>query len=180
VRVPVFLSCPTPFLEQQRLFIAGVTKYLEERGLEPRTLGQTNYDLDTPLRAVRRMLRESNGVLTIALRRHYITTGSSKPSSDMGAKAQDLSGQWFTSAWSQIEPAMAFQLGLPVMVLRESGVLADGILERGILDVYLPEFDVTTPVAEYVRSAQWTDLVSIWERHVRSVAMKKGTPPKLY
>lgn len=31
---------------------------------------------------------------------------------------------------------MAVQIGLPVLILRESGVVADGILEKGVLGTY--------------------------------------------
>jgi len=37
------------------------------RGLEPRTLGVTDYDMDAPLKAIRRLMLESNGLITIAL-----------------------------------------------------------------------------------------------------------------
>ena len=48
-----------------------------------------------------------------------------------------------TSPFCHIEPAMAFQLGLPVLVFREKGVLDDGILEKGGCWVYiLSEFDL--------------------------------------
>nr|VFJ88362.1 MAG: hypothetical protein BECKLFY1418A_GA0070994_100411 [Candidatus Kentron sp. LFY] len=42
------------------------------RGLEPRTLGVTDYDMDAPLKAIRRLMLESNGLITIALRRSLI------------------------------------------------------------------------------------------------------------
>jgi hypothetical protein len=179
-KIPVFLSYPSPFLKRQRRFVEGVTRYLEERGLDAQTLGTTEYDLELPLRAVRRMLLESHGVLTIALRRYQVAKGTARPGSDLEIPSEDIGGEWLTSPWCHIEPAMAYQLGLPVLVLRERGVRADGLLERGILDVYLPEFDLDKPIAQYFKSAQWRDLVSVWERHVRNVALAKGTPPKLF
>jgi len=43
------------------------------RGLEPRTLGVTDYDMDAPLKAIRRLMLESNGLITIAFKRALIT-----------------------------------------------------------------------------------------------------------
>lgn len=57
----VFLSYPKPYLEKQKQFIEKVVSYLENRGLQPRTLGVTDYDMDAPLIAIRRLLLESNG-----------------------------------------------------------------------------------------------------------------------
>ena len=58
----VFLSYPKPYLEKQKQFIEKVVSYLENRGLQPRTLGVTDYDMDAPLTAIRRLLLESNGL----------------------------------------------------------------------------------------------------------------------
>lgn len=75
---------------------------------------------------------ESNGLVTIAFRRSLIKQGTGKPISDIGEEEYDLSNKWLTSPYCQIEPAMAFQLGLPVLILRER-VIAEGILERVFL-----------------------------------------------
>ena len=89
--------------------------------------------MDAPLTAIRRLMLESYGLVTIAFRRSWIETGKGKPKSDIGEKEYDVSNKWLTSPYCQIEPAMAFQLGLPVLILREKGVIAEGILEKVFL-----------------------------------------------
>lgn len=84
---------------------------------------------------------ESNGLLTVAFRRAHIKDGVSKPNSDINEKEYSISDEWVTSPYCQIEPAMAFQLGLPILIFREKGVIAEGILERGVTGTYLPEFE---------------------------------------
>lgn len=74
----------------------------------------------------------------------------------------------------------AFQLGLPILILRESGVIADGILEKGVLGTYMPEFDTSILVDDYLRSPEWRDLIWKWEGQTRQVVETKGNPPKLY
>ena len=64
----IFLSYPRPYLKRQEEFIGRVIDYLRERQLEPRTLGVTDYDMDAPLTAIRRLMLESNGMVTIAFR----------------------------------------------------------------------------------------------------------------
>ncbi|WP_237748721.1 hypothetical protein [Streptococcus mutans] len=49
----------------------------------PRTLGITDYDMNAPLTAIRRLMIESNGIITIAFRRNLIRDGISKPDSDL-------------------------------------------------------------------------------------------------
>lgn len=74
----VFLSYPQPYLKKQKQFIDKVASYLEERGLQPRTLGVTDYDMDAPLTAIRRLLLESNGLIAIAFRRSLVVNGVGK------------------------------------------------------------------------------------------------------
>ena len=75
---------------------------------------------------------------------------------------------------------MAVQIGLPVLILRESGVVADGILEKGVLGTYMPEFDPTTASVDYLQSSEWIQLIRKWETQVGAVVENKGNPPKLY
>jgi hypothetical protein len=91
-----------------------------------------------------------------------------------------IARQWLTSPWLHIEPAMAYQIGLPVLLFRQEGVIADGILERGTLGLYMPEFDLEKPLDDYVASAEWNGILGKWEGCVRAVVEKKGTPPKLF
>ena len=85
-----------------------------------------------------------------------------------------------TSPYCQIEPAMAFQLGLPVLVLREKGVIAEGVLEKGVLGTYMPEFSVEKNIDEYFNSNEFHSLLKKWEGFVRAVVEKKGNPPQLF
>ena len=179
--IPVFLSYPRPFLIKQKEFITSIEEYSFERGFLPRTLGVTDYDVAEPLTAIRRLMLESNGVLVIAFRRYEIINGKANPDSDIdGVNGFEISNQWKTSPWCQIEPAMAFQIGLPILILREKGVIADGILEKGVLGIYLPEFDLDNSPDSYLRSQEWKQVISIWEGYVHRVVFNKGHPPNLY
>lgn len=176
----IFLSYPKPYLRRQEEFIERIIQYLQSRGLQPRTLGITDYDLDAPLTAIRRLMLESNGLITIAFRRSYIKEGKGKPQSDIEEKEYDLSNKWLTSPFCQIEPAMAFQLGLPVLILREKGVIDEGILEKGVLGVYMPEFNLDSDLDDYFNSEAWIQIIQKWEGYVRKVVENKGRPPVLY
>lgn len=78
----VFLSYPKPAFQEQQAFIDKLKSQLEKRNLTPRTLGVTDYDMDAPLTAIRRMMTESNGVISIAFRRTFIKEGTYDASVD--------------------------------------------------------------------------------------------------
>lgn len=180
MKISVFLSYPQPYMKNQQTFIDKISEYLSERGFEPRTLGVTDYDVDAPLTAIRRLMLESNGVLTIAFRRAFIESGTSKPNSDLGGKTYSMNQKWLTSPWCHIEAAMAFQIGLPILIFRESGVIDDGILERGVTGTYMPEFDLDQDIEKYFKSISWNQLINKWEGYVRKVVENKGMPPRMY
>ena len=136
--------------------------------------------MEAPLKAIRRLMLESNGLLSIAFRRSIIKEGTYKPFSDMDEVSHDLANTWLTSPYCQIEPAMAFQLGLPVLIFREKGVLAEGILEKGVLGIYMPEFDLNCNLDDYFKSKEWIQIIQKWEGYVRKVVDNKGKPPMLY
>lgn len=180
-KVSVFLSYPKPFMDEQQKFIDRVCDYLDGRGFAPRTLGVTDYDMDAPLKAIRRLMLESNGLITVAFRRTYIERGEGNYRTNItDLAAYPLSGQWLTSPWAHIEPAMAYQIGLPILILREEGVIDEGILQKGVVGTYMPVFDVNGPLDQYFTSPEWNQLIWKWEGQVRSVVEKRGNPPQLF
>ena len=173
----VFLSYPQPFNSDQQAFIDALKQHMISRDLEPRTLGVTDYDPDVPLRAIRRLMLESNGIITVAFRRTLVDQGSSRPGT---TSAFSLDGKWLTSPYAQIEPAMAFQIGLPTLILREDGVVPEGILEKGITGLYMPVFNLKTPSASYLLSPEWGQIFKKWIHQVENVRERKGQPPSFF
>ncbi|HLP38084.1 hypothetical protein [Lacibacter sp.] len=179
-KIPIFLSYPKPHLKRQDQFIEKVKSILNEKGFLARTLGVTDYDMEEPLTAIRRLMLECNGIITVAFRRTFIERGAIKPQTDYDDNVILLENSWITSPYSHIEPAMAFQIGLPVLIIREKGVIADGVLEKGIIGTYLPEFNLDGDVEKYLKSNEWNQILGKWEGYVRKVVDNKGKPPKLY
>ena len=73
--ISVFLSYPKPCFGRQKVSVESIFAYLSERGVGPRTLGVTDHDMAAPLTAIRRLVLESNGLLTIAFRRTFVEKG---------------------------------------------------------------------------------------------------------
>jgi hypothetical protein len=167
--VSVFLSYSTPISSGQRRFVGTLTAELTRRGLAPRTLGVTDYDVDSPLVAIRRVLLESNGLIAVALRRWKV-------------EGADVAGEgvWTTSPYCHIEAAMAFQMGLPVVVLVEDGVLRDGALRDGVIGPRTPPLDLRSAPGRFLRSTQWGQIADKWEHQVRTVLERKGHPRRWF
>ncbi len=181
MKISIFLSYPKPHQASQQSFIDELEEFLRDRGFAPRTLGVTDYDMDVPLKAIRRLMLESNGLISIAFRRTYVDAATTRKDPDIPNATETLLADcWFTSPYCQIEPAMAYQIGLPTLILREKGVIRDGLLDKGVVGTYMPEFSLDASPTEYLHSPEWTDLIGKWEGYVRSVVDIRANPPKLY
>lgn len=180
-KTPVFLSYPKPFDNRQRTFVQTLSKHLSERGFAPRTLGVTDYNNRAPLQAVRKIMLESYGLITVAFRRTYLEKATGNYRTDIDSlEPYDLSNTWITSPWAHIEPAMAYQIGLPIMILRELGVVADGVLDKGVVGQYMPAFDLEDDTSDYLQSREWWHLMRDWEGDVRAAENHRAEPPRLY
>ncbi|MEO8128677.1 MAG: hypothetical protein ABJF23_05820 [Bryobacteraceae bacterium] len=172
--ISVFLSYPKPHLQVQDAFVERISSHLKGRGLNPRTLGVTDYDPDAPLEAIRRLMLASHGLITIAFRRTLIASGTIWAESDReGVFPTAFTNAWLTSPYCQIEPAMAYQLGLPTLLLRERGVIEEGLLEKGVVGSHMPEFDLSKPLDSYFLGSDWNELMCKWEGSVRESADAK-------
>ena len=181
MKVPIFLSRPTPHLAAQEVFITQFAQALTKRGFEPITMGPgSSYDFDAPLVGIRRLLTHCCGLVSVAFRRTRASTVTKYPGADLpDMTAREDSDVWFTSPYCQIEPAMAFQLGLPILIMRERGVLAEGILEKGVTGLYLPEFNLADG-AGFINGEECRGLLDQWGGYVRAAYKRRGDPPRLY
>lgn len=181
MNISVFLSYPKPCFQAQEKFIQRIRDYLCERGFAPRTLGVTGYDMDALLTTIRPLMLESNGLITIVFRRTYVDKGTARLRTDLkDMQETQIDGAWLTTPSAHIEPATAFQHGLPILILREKRVFADGILEKGVVGLYMPEIDLGESLEEYFTSNEWSGIISEWEGYVRAVVERKARPPELF
>lgn len=128
-RIPVFLSVGEAHNEIQRVYIKTLKEYLLERGILAETLGQTFYDLRNPLRPVSEKMQRVFGAIILAMERFHSFEGSYKENSK---KQKDVSDQYFSTVWNQIEGSMADLLDLPLLILKESKIVNEGIFDAQI------------------------------------------------
>lgn len=178
MEIPVFISTPKSYLKRQEAFLLSIEELLQSNELRPMTLGRTEYSIDAPLEAIRRLMAGSFGLLALAFRRTLITKGTDRPDSDRGEQENDRSGSWLSSPYCQIEPAMAYQIGLPILIWREKGVIADGLLDRGAAGLSMPEFDLDNPPD--LKCQEWRQPLHDWIDRVRSTHRHSGKPPQLW
>lgn len=160
----IFVSKPNTLNPEQAAFWDRLRRILIERGLAPRTLGETDYPNSAPIAAVRRVLEDCDGAMILGMAQLSVSEGVLKANSPNESNAAD--SLWPT-AWNHIEAGMAFMLDLPMLIIRERGV-AGGVFDVGNTDRFVHQADLSLGWLESERFLQpfneWLD--EIWRRRL--------------
>lgn len=161
-RIPIFLSHPNRLNIVQQQFVDRIIQEIRDALLFPRTLPITDQYPETPLTNIRRMMLSSYGLVSLNLKQREVQL-------IMDNLGQPLSGVvWEGSPFAQIEPAMAFQYGLPILLIRETGVEQNGIWAFGIGPFLILEWDSNVPVDDFFNRNDWKEIFQNWISHVRN------------
>lgn len=183
--ISVFLSRPTPHQARQDQFLDRVKSHLSARGLEPRTIGETDYGTQ-PMQHIRSVMMDCNGFIGLAFRRFLVVEGVDRPEPDSKSTTPrhnlgSLRNRWLTTPYVHLEAAVAYQIGLPIILFVEEGVVQEGALESGVLVMYPPTFSLADDIdKQFFGSRRWQQIINTWEGQVREVVHNKGQPPRLY
>ena len=164
----VFVSVGGTATEQQESFVRAVEERLRSEGLIPHTVGRNAFSVDSPLKTVTELLDKCSGTVVIALERMYFSNGVEKRG---GLKESPVVDVKLATPWNQIEAAMAYSRGHPLMVIVEAGVKNEGLLERGY-DWYVQSVPVDSSV---LASPEFNGVLSSWKKKLVPPSNKSST-----
>lgn len=159
-RIPIFLSTTTHLNDNQQQFLNRIILEIENALLFPRTLPLSESYPESILTDIRRLVSSSYGMLAVNLRRFVIQTvdvnaGPLPPSTPF----------WTGSVYSQVEPSMAFQFGLPLLLVREEDTDANnGIWAGGIapLNLFIVWHSETQTEDQFFNTPEWRSAFANW------------------
>jgi hypothetical protein len=174
-RIPIFLSTTTHLNDNQQRFLNRLILEIENALLFPRTLPLSESYPESILTDIRRLVSSSYGMLAVNFRRFKIQTvdvnvGPLPPSTPV----------WEGSVYSQVEPSMAFQFGLPLLLVREEDTdVNNGIWAGGIapLNLFIVWHSDTQTVDQFFNTPEWRSAFANWSAQVRN-AFYIQTEPK--
>ncbi|AYH07343.1 MULTISPECIES: hypothetical protein [Pectobacterium] len=160
----VFVSVGGTATDSQEAFVRAVEDRLRSEGLVPHTVGRNTFGSDAPLKTVSDLLDKCSGTVVIALERMYFSSGIEKRG---GSKEVSLSNIKLPTPWNQIEAAMAYSRNHPLMVIVESGLKSEGLLEPGN-DWYVQR---VKPEAAALSTTEFNGVLASWKQ--KMLAVKK-------
>jgi hypothetical protein len=161
----VFVSVGGTATEQQEAFVRAVEDRLRSEGLIPHTVGRNTFSADAPLKTVTELLDSCAGAVVIALERSYFASGTEKRG---GPKEVPLTDVKLPTPWNHIEAAMAYTRGLPLMVIVETGLKSEGLLERGY-DWYV---QWVRPEGAALNSTEFNGVLASWKQKMMQTPKK--------
>ena len=161
----VFVSVGSTSSPQQEDFVGAVEERLRAEGLVPQTVGRNVFSAESPFTAVTNLMDGCSGVVVIALERLFIELGSEKRG---GVSESALGGVKIATPWNQIEATMGYGRKLPLLVLVEKGVRADGLLEKG-LDWYVQTVSLDR---ESLNTATFNGVLASWKQKLSATPAK--------
>lgn len=163
-QIPVFLSHPSRLNTLQQQFVDEIIRQIKKAILFPRTLPISEQYPETLLTNIRRMIISSYGMVSLNLRQREVELKKD----NLG---ETLTGTtWVGSPFAQIEPGMAYQHGLPLLLIREAGVEQTGVWSFGIGPFLILEWDSTAdkPIESFFQMNAWKSIFQNWVTQVRT------------
>ncbi len=160
----VFLSRPTSLTSTQDEFCEALSRFMEERGFRPRTVGVTDFGNRAPLTTVRTLMLQCAGAVILGLAQIHVTTGVRKQGT---VNASDVTDVDLPTAWNHLEAGIAFALDLPLLVIREATLSMEGIFDPGIGDHFVHHGELTPA---WLQSEPFLQPFSEWARDVEGRA----------
>lgn len=122
---PVFLSVGQTFQREHELLIEHVQIALAQRDIAAQTLPREHWNFDAPILSVQTFMRQCYGVIVVAFPRIRFEAVLEWPDS---MRQREYGGREVASVWLQIEAALAFALDLPTLIMVDSRLHPEGLL----------------------------------------------------
>lgn len=163
----VFLSVGRTFTQEQEDFVTALEEYMQSQGVTPQTVGRTYFSSQQPLKAVAELMGECAGTVVLAFERTQILQAVEKRGSKDERSYLDVK---LPTVWNQIEAAMAYGKGHPLLVIIEEGLKEEGLLERGY-DWYVKQVNLRR---EALYEREFMGVFQDWISRVKAYAQKKS------
>ncbi|PDZ06085.1 hypothetical protein CON03_10060 [Bacillus cereus] len=164
-RVPIFLSTVNTLNQLQQQFLDRLIFELEQALLFPRTIPRSDQYPESPLTSIRRMILSSYGLVAIDFQRFFVQGVKT----NVGPFSPDTPF-WEGTPFSQIEPAMGYQYGIPLLLIRERGTDVNrGIWQIGNAPFLILDWNSETQsIDSFFTSVSWRQFFANWTAHVRN------------
>jgi hypothetical protein len=167
----IFVSVGRTSTSEQEDFVKAIEDRLRAEGLTPCTVGRNYWTAGAPLKKVMELMRECVGVVIIALERTYFPAGVERRGHP---ESLDLKEVRLATPYNQVEAAMAYCFGHPLLVIVEDSIRKEGLLERGN-DWYVQSMK---PQPASLQTTEFNGIFAAWKDQLNGPRSDNGLGSK--
>lgn len=146
---------------------SGLHASLISQGYALRRLGAGDYSKKPPLRAIIDLINECCGAIILGYPQIEIQHYASR-----NAQPQNNFRCAYPTPWNQIEGALAYACGSPILVIAHPGI-DGGVFDHGITGEGVLHIDLADP--NWFRTEQFMQPFGEWAAEVRQCAVRRST-----
>ncbi|OIQ97470.1 hypothetical protein GALL_204800 [mine drainage metagenome] len=124
----IFLSRPNWIHPDYEEGLKNFLNLIKSHDLNPRTIGTTDFPSKSPMDGVIDLMNQCEGAIILGYPQINISIGH--------LKEKEVSSLYLATEWNHIETAIAYSLGLPLLVIHDTNVTR-GVFDRGVLNSFL-------------------------------------------
>jgi len=166
----VFISKGSAATYEQRLFIDAVLDMLNTVGLSPRIMNENEWSYEQPLKSIRKVIKECDGLIIIAFTRTKFQNGI-EIKKDQNVELNDI---MLPTTWNHIEGSIAYSFDLPLLVIAENGLKSEGLIDKGYdWTVYWTDLN-----PDVVKTESFRGFLNSWKGAVEQFSLNKNQVDK--
>lgn len=162
----VFISKGNAGTVEQNNFIEAILDTLTFVGLDPRIMNTNEWSHEQPLKAIKKIISDCDGLVIIAFTRTHFPSGYEFRKDHTERELTDIS---LPTTWNHIEGALAYSLDMPILVIAENGLKSEGLIEQGY-DWTVYWTDLNPEIARY---ESFRGFVTSWKAAVEKYSNKE-------
>jgi hypothetical protein len=166
--IQIYLSVGTPHNDIQAQYLQRLRNILAGLNIKAETLGSTFWTVKKPLSPIQKRMTEVSGCIVLAMERFYAVEGLYKRGSKDERKVEKA---MYPTPWAQIEAAMAYQVGIPVLMLKDKALCGEGMFDPTTHDWFIVEINPEQP--EELETGLVHSLLESWAEEVRTFYANK-------
>lgn len=132
--IDIFLSRPTWIPQEFERGLVSFNNFLNTHGLNPRTIGVSDYPSESPLDEVIAVMEQCQGAIILGYPQIRITNGIFR---DKKINKELI----LSTEWNHIETGLAYAKNIPLLLIHHIGIQR-GVFERGAVNKFLYEIDM--------------------------------------
>lgn len=132
---------------------------MKRSGLKPCRLGSENYTLDAPLTGVINLIKICQGAIILGYPQYEFSACVAK-----AGTPQKEASMSFPTPWNHIEATLAFQRGIPVLIVAHEGI-SGGVFDHGVTGQYVLTIDLA--VQDWHKAKEFQGMFREWKSRMK-------------